>query len=158
MAEFGVAGVSLGMEIEQVLKIYPAAKIERPPANCYSYGQAISIPTLTRRILRHHDSNGNLTLDFAPPSAGGKLSRVHYDRPVKLSPTEIRTLIERFSAHYGAYDRILRRRKMEPAGRIVGFEWQRVDGATLRVTLRAASLAPGIFSVLPTDKVSFGPR
>ena len=78
----------------------------------------------------------DLTLDFAPPSAGGKLSRVHYDRPVKLSPVEIRTLIERFSARYGAYDRILRRRKMEPAGRIVGFEWQRVDGATFRVVLR----------------------
>lgn len=135
-AEFGIAGVALGMDIEQVQKIYPAAKIERPAANCYSYGQAISIPALTRRILRHHDSNSNLTLDFAPPRAGGKLTQVHYDRPVNLSPVDIRTLIERFSARYGPYDHILRRRKMEPAGRIVGFEWQRVDGAILRVTLR----------------------
>lgn len=135
-AEFGIAGVALGMDIEQVLNIYPAAKIERPVANCYSYGQAISIPGLTRRILRHHDRNGNLTLDFAPPNAGGKLAQVYYDRPISLSPAEIRKLIERLSTRYGPYDRILRRRKMEPAGRIVGFEWLRVDGATLRVVLR----------------------
>lgn len=135
-AEFGIARVALGMDIEQVLQIYPAAKIERPAANCYSYGQAISIPALTRRILRHDDSKGSLTLDFAPPSAGGKLDRIHYDRPANLSPAEIRTLIERLSARYGPYDRILRRRKMEPAGRIVGFEWQRVDGAIFRVVLR----------------------
>lgn len=134
--EFGAAEVALGMDIEQVLKIYPAAKIERPAANCYSYGRAISIPALTRHILRHHDDNGNLTLDFAPAQAGGKLDRIHYDRPVSLSPVEIRTLIERLSARYGPYDRILRRRKMEPAGRIVGFEWQRADDATLRVVLR----------------------
>ncbi|MGH1478832.1 MAG: hypothetical protein ACRBM6_08945 [Geminicoccales bacterium] len=135
-AEFSAAEVALGMDIEQVLKIYPDAKIERPVANCYSYGRAISIPALTRHILRHHDNNGNLTLGFAPAQAGGKLDRIHYDRPVSLSPAEIRTLIERLSVRYGPYDRILRRRKMEPAGRIVGFEWQRVDGATMRVVLR----------------------
>lgn len=135
-AEFGAAEVVLGMDIEQVLKIYPAAKIERPAANCYSYGRAISIPALTRRVLRHHDDNGNLTLDFAPAQAGGKLDRIHYDRPGSLPLAEIRTLIERLSERYGPYDSILRRRKMEPAGRIVGFEWQRVDGATLRAVLR----------------------
>lgn len=133
---FAVVGVTLGMGIEHVLKIYPAAKIEREAANCYSYGRAISVPELTRRVLRYNDDEGDLTMNFEPPHAGGRLSRIHYDRSVNPATFDIGELIGRLSTRYGAYDRILHRRKMEPAGRIVGFEWRSADGTTLRVVLR----------------------
>ena len=75
-------------------------------------------------------------MNFEPPYAGGKLSRIHFDRAVDASKFDIRKLLDTLSMRYGAYDRILHRRKMEPAGRIVGFEWRSADGATLRVVLR----------------------
>ena len=56
---FGVDGVVLGMGIERVLKIYPEAKTEPEAANCYSYGRAIRVPELTRRILRYQDDIGD---------------------------------------------------------------------------------------------------
>jgi len=133
---FTVAGVALGMEFGSVVALYPAAKIDDEAANCYSYGRRINIPALTRHVLRHHDDIGDLTLRFAPPSDGGRLSGIHYDRPVDRSTLSIRELVDDLSARYGPYDRILHRRKMEPAGRIVGFEWLRSDGATLRAVLR----------------------
>ncbi len=133
---FAVAGVALGMDFESALKIYPSAIVERQAANCYSYGQAIRAPTLTRRVLRHRSDRGDLTLNFEPPRVGGRLSRIHYDRPVDPSGAGVRELLDRLLTLYGPHDRVLHRRKMEPAGRIVGFEWQGTDGASLRVVLR----------------------
>lgn len=133
---FTVVGVSLGMDFQSALKIYPTATTERAVANCHRYGQAISLPAHTRQTLRHHYKAGTLTLDFEPPSAGGGLSRIHYDRPVESSAGGFSELLDRLSAQYGPHDRILYRRKMEPAARIVGFEWYDASGATLRIVLR----------------------
>lgn len=135
-AGFAVAGVALGMDFESVLKVYPTARIERAVVNCYNFGRPVSVPVHTRRTLRHRYKAGLLTLDFEPQSAGGGLSRLHYDLGFEPSAGGIRKLLDRFLAQYGPYDRILHRRKMEPAGRIVGFEWHNADGATLRVVLR----------------------
>ena len=133
---FAIGGIALGMDFESVLKIFPTATAERAVANCYDYGRAVSVPARTRRTLLHRDNAGTLTLSFEPPNAGGRLSRIHLDRPVYPSTGGIQKLLDRLLARYGPYDQILHRRKMEPAGRIVGFEWYNVDGATLRAVLR----------------------
>jgi len=133
---FAVAGVALGMDFESVLNIYPTATIDGKVANCYSYGRAVGMPMHTRKTLRHRHKTDILALSFEPPSVGGRLDRIHYDRAIDLTTGSVRKLLDGFSAHYGRYDRILHRRKMEPAGRIVGFEWQSADGATLRFELR----------------------
>jgi hypothetical protein len=133
--DFAVAGVTVGMDFEQVLDIYPAAEIEAETPTCFSYRQRIKMPALTRHTLRLRHDGGNLILGFEPPRDGGRLSRIRYDHPVDLSALDIRALLDRLAARYGPHDRVLHRRKMEPAGRIVGLEWRRADGVTLRVVL-----------------------
>jgi len=133
---FVVAKVVLGMNLENVLNIYPTAIIEKQEINCYSYGRAIRVPALTRQTLRIRNEEDILTLDFEPSGIGGRLYRVHYDRAIDLTENGVVELVDRFAKQHGRYDRILHRRKMEPAGRIVGFEWQNVTGDTLRIELR----------------------
>ncbi|MDH3740815.1 MAG: hypothetical protein OER56_04385 [Hyphomicrobiales bacterium] len=133
---FAVAGVALGMDYERVRTIYPASEVEEQAANCYRYGSAVRDPSMTRRVLRHRGYAGVLTMTFASPRRGGRLLRIHYDRRVDPSGFEARQLLDGLTTQYGAYDRILHRRKMEPAGRIIGFEWLKPGGASLRVILR----------------------
>lgn len=133
---FAIKGAALGMGLEHALKIFPTAQIAPEAANCHNYGRAIRLPELTRRVLRVLDDDGDLTLNFDPPYAGGWLARIYYDQPVDPATFNMDNLLEELKERYGAYDRILYRRKMEPAGRIVGFEWRNTGGATLRVVLR----------------------
>ena len=133
---FVVSGVALGMQFEQVLKIYPTSVVENRVTKCYSKGRPISLPELTRRIVRYKDDEGELTMSFEPPFVGGRLSRIDYDRALISSKFDTRNLLDELVAQYGSPDRILHRRKMEPAGRIVGFEWHNTNAATLRVVLR----------------------
>ncbi len=133
---FVVSDVALGMRLEQVLKIYPTSVVERKVANRYRCGQRINLPELTRRVLRYKDDEGELTMSFEPPVSGGGLSRIHYEHSIDQSNLDTRTVIDGLISQYGPYDRVLYRRKMEPAGRIVGFDWYSSNGATLRVVLR----------------------
>ena len=133
---FRVAEIALGMSIEEVRKIYPAAAIEKKIVNCYSYGEAISIPELTWRTLHYHHKTDILTLHFKAPVEGNRLYKIHYDRAVDLTSDGVQKLLGHLVQKYGPYNRILHRRKMEPEGRIVGFEWQKSGDVTLRIVLR----------------------
>lgn len=133
---FAVEGVALRMKLERVLKIYPTAKINPEVANCHRNGRAMKIPELSRHVIRHTVKQGDLTMDFEPAYAGSRLSRIYYDRPVDVSKFDLRGLLNRLLMQYGAYDQVLHRRKMEPAGRIIAYEWRSIDGASLRVALR----------------------
>ncbi len=134
--DFVVEGVALRMKFERVLKIYPTAKINPEVANCHRNGRAMKVPELTRRVIRHTVDRGDLTMEFEPAFAGNWLSRIYYDRPIDVSKFDLRELLNRLLMQYGPYDQVLHRRKMEPAGRIIAYEWRGIDGATLRVALR----------------------
>ncbi len=128
--------ITLGMDIDSALKIYPSATIEVMTSGCYGSGKALGDGATTRRILRFRDEVSQLELDFAPFRNGGRLVRIDYNRRVDLATIDLPILLEQFTRRYGPHDRILYRRKMEPAGRIVGFEWQTGDNGNLRLVLR----------------------
>ena len=132
---FAIADVTLGMDIDSVLKIYPEATIKIKAPSCYSYGKPVGNTATTGRVLRYRDDVSKLALSFAAFRNGGGLIRIDYDRRVDPEKFELRKLLERLTTRYGPYDRILYRRKMEPAGRIIGFEWQIRERASLRVVL-----------------------
>lgn len=131
---FSVAGVALGTDFDSAFKIHPTASVQREVASCYNFGQAIILRA--HQTLRIQESSSVLTLDFEPSGAASRLYRIHYDRIIDRSADDVRVLLDGLSARYGPHSRKLYRRKMEPAGRIVGFEWQQHDGATLRAELR----------------------
>lgn len=133
---FAVAGVELGMGFERVRDIYPASEIEEQAANCYRYGVAIKDASMARRVLLQRTDTGVLVMTFASPRRGGRLTRIHYDHRVDPATFNFRALLTRLTARYGSHDQVLHRRKMEPAGRIIGFEWHGPAGARLRVVLR----------------------
>lgn len=133
---FKVEKAALGMTIGRVLEIYPDAEITLAEPSCFHLGNPIRVPQLTSRIVRRKSEVGEMVMRFDPPIRGGRLSRILLDRPVDRSTFDIDAVVTRLSGAYGVYDRILFRRKMEPAGRIVGFEWRKGSGATLRVELR----------------------
>ena len=133
---YGVAGVELGMDYSRVRGIYPASEIKTQAANCYRFGKAVKDLMATRRVLRQHADDSVLTMSFASPRRGGRLIRIHHDRRVDPANFDLRGLLQRLTARYGGHDRILHRRKMEPAGRIIGFQWHKMDGTRLRMVLR----------------------
>ncbi len=134
--DFEIKGVALGMDLKRVLEIYPEARISRTEADCYRFGQPIRVPELTSHIVRVKRQSGDLVMHFDSSSRGGGLSRIRLDQPVDPLTFKIDAVVERLTTHYGAYDRVLLRRKMEPAGRDIGFEWRRENRATLRIELR----------------------
>ena len=134
--DFAIAHVALGIRFEEVLTVYPNAQPERAAPNCHRFGQPIWLPERTPRVVRHNIRSENLALHFDAPAEGGKLNRIEYDRPVDPTTFNIRTFIDRLKSRYGPYDWQLLRRKMEPAGRVIGFEWRQLGRATLRVELR----------------------
>ncbi|MDH3666052.1 MAG: hypothetical protein OEN23_03890 [Paracoccaceae bacterium] len=134
--DFTIAGLTLGTDFKAALVIYPDAQLEYAAPNCYRFGQAIKLPQQTPRILRGKALSGALRMHFDPPVDGGRLSRIEFDRPVDPQTFDIQAVVDRLERQYGSYDRQLLRRKMEPAGRVVGFEWHQEGRATLRVELR----------------------
>lgn len=135
-SNFTIANVALGMDFDSAFKIYPTASVQREAASCYSFGQSIILPARAHRTLRIQENSGVLTLDFEPSGAGGRLHRILYDRVIERPTVDVRLLLDGLSTRYGPHVRTLYRRKMEPAGRIIGFEWQQHGGATLRAELR----------------------
>lgn len=133
---FSIAKVALGMDVDSALKVHPTASIQRDVANCYSFGRAIILPAWIHQTLRIRENNDVLTMDFEPTGKGSKLHRIYHDQVIERSTLDVRVLLDDLSKRYGPHSRILYRRKMEPAGRIVGFEWRQRDGATLRAELR----------------------
>ncbi len=91
---------------------------------------------LTINTLQHNEEKGDLVMKFAPVHLGARLSHIFYDRPVSKEKFNMRRFVGDLTEKYGPYNQILYRRKMEPAGRIIGFEWRNTEGATLRVELR----------------------
>lgn len=144
---FTVAGLKLGLDLEGVRRIHPA----------------IPAPVASTREIHKRLKDGMLTLSFGPERHGGRLIRIQHDRPVGAPAQGPRRLLDRLIAQYGPYERILYRRKMEPAGRITGFEWRRPDLTTLRVILRndadSNSLRLNILVSVPTrqDDALAGP-
>ena len=135
-SSFAIAKVELGMNFDSVFKVHPTGSVQREVANCYSFGRAIILPSRTRQTVRVQENYSVLTLDFEPSGKGGRLHRIHYDRIIEPATVDVRRLLDDLATRYGPHSRILYKRKMEPAGRIIGFEWQQHDGATLRVELR----------------------
>jgi len=135
-SSFTIASVTLGMDFDSAFKIYPTASVQREVANCYNFGRAIILPARTHHTLRIQENSDVLTLDFEPSGAGSRLHRILYDRVIERSTVDVQLLLDGLSTRYGPHARTLYRRKMEPAGRIIGFEWQQHDGTTLRAELR----------------------
>ena len=132
---YAVADVTLGMDIDSVLKIHPSAKIDATVPNCYRYGKAVWDTSVAGRVLRQHDDASQLTLGFASSRNGGRLIRIDYDRRVDPATFDLHALLDKLTKQYGPYDRVLHRRKMEPAGRVIGYVWQTASQASLRVVL-----------------------
>lgn len=132
---FAIADVTLGMDLDSVLKVYPSATIEIKAPGCYSYGKAVGDRAMSGRVLRHRDGISELAVRFAAFRNGGRTVRIDYDRRLDPEKFDFRKLLERLTKRYGPHDRVLHRRKMEPAGRVIGFEWQTGDHASLRVVL-----------------------
>ncbi len=132
---YAVADVTLGMDIDRVLKIYPSAQTDARVPNCYRYGKAVWDTSVAGPILRHRDEVSELTLGFTSSRNHNRLIRIVYDRRVDPAKFDFRALLGKLTKQYGPYDRILHRRKMEPAGRVIGYLWQSPGYASLRVVL-----------------------
>ena len=133
---FSVAGISLGIDHASVLKMYPNAETEGVAASCYKHGKAIERPVLTKTTLSQRLDKGRLLVEIEPALQGGRVSKILYEHTFDAWEVEISKMLDHLTARFGPFDRKLYRRKMEPAGRIIGFEWRHNDGSSLRVVWR----------------------
>ena len=135
VADFQVDGLTLFMPIDDFRQLYPAAEVTEKTAARYCFGDAVRIEPLTRlaSVVRRGATTVHVTFD--QKYFGQRISTIKRDQVIEFSPTKLTSLSDELVRLYGPYTRMKYPDKMEPAGLIVGFEWQQKGVASLSVTL-----------------------
>jgi hypothetical protein len=151
-----IGGIGLSTSLNAFVERYPEARIERFEAVRFCLGEAVAIAPLLRVAGSVTVANRRLEVEFRRRGDALRAMRVSAERILPVEPPDYAAIRAEMVARHGAYDRRIVHRKMEPAGLLFGFEWQRGETAMLRVTVhRDHSAASGhlIETALLTDQL-----
>ena len=135
VAVFDVDGLTLSMSINDFRQLHPEAEVIEKTAARYCFGELVRIDPLARleAVIRRVGSIVQITFD--QKYFGQRISTIKLDEMIEFNPSRF-TLLRRALIHlYGPYTRIKYPDKMEPAGLIIGFEWEQKGVAYLSVTI-----------------------
>ena len=137
------AGLFPGMRLHAFRMVYGNATITRTTPIRYCYGQPIALKKVSRIDAIVPLGRTTINVGFERIGDDYQISTVKLQEEIYPRPGRIlEPLIEQISKirdelfkKFGPADRILRRRKMEPAGLIVGFQWNvpRVASLTAKI-------------------------
>ena len=135
VATFDVDGLKLSMPIDVFRQLYPEAEVTEKTAARYCYGEEVKIETLSRlgAIVRGGDATVHISFDYK--SFGQRISTIKRDEVIEFDPSRFTSLRDRLVRHYGPFSAIKYANKMDPAGLVVGFEWEQRGVAYLSVTI-----------------------
>ena len=136
VANFDVDGLTLSMPIDEFRQKYPDAAIIEKTAARYCYGEEVEIKSLSRlgAVIRRGDATVHILFDYK--FFGQRISTIKRDEVIEFDPFRFTSLRDRLVRLYGPYTRIKYPHKMDPAGLVVGFEWEQRGVAYLSVTIR----------------------
>ena len=132
---FDVDGLTLSMPIDVFRQLYPEAEVTEKAAVRYCYGEEVKIDPLSRlgAVIRRGDATVHITFDYK--FFGQGISTIKRDEVIEFDPSRFTSLRDRFVRHYGPFTGIKYPDKMDPAGLVVGFEWEQKGVAYLSVTI-----------------------
>ena len=135
VAAFDVDGLTLSMPIDVFRQLYPEAEVTEKTAARYCYGKEVRIDPLTRlgAVFRRGGATVHITFDHK--YFGQRISTIKRDEAIEFSPSLFTSLRDGLVRRYGPYTGIKYPDKMEPAGLVVGFEWEQKGVAYLSVTI-----------------------
>jgi len=135
VATFDVDGLTLTMPIDSLLLLYPEAQVTETAAVRYCHGEEVKIESLSRlgAIVRRGDATVRITFDYE--FFGQGISTIKRDEVIEFDPSRFTSLRDGLVRHYGPFTGIKYPDKMDPAGLVVGFEWEQKGVAYLSVTI-----------------------
>ena len=135
VATFDVDGLTLSMPIDVFRQLYPKAEVTEKTAARYCYGEEVRIDTLSRlgAVVRRGDATVHVSFDYK--FFGQGISTIKRDEVIEFDPSRFTSLRDGLVRHYGPFTAIKYANKMDPAGLVVGFEWEQRGVAYLSVTI-----------------------
>ena len=135
VAIFEVDGLTLSMTIDDFRQLYPGAEITEMTAARYCYGEEVRIVSLTRlgAVIRRGSATVHVTFDHKYFGQG--ISTIKRDEVIEFDPSRFTSLRDGLVRLYGPYTGTKYPDKMDPAGLVVGFEWEQEGVAYLSVTI-----------------------
>ncbi len=136
VATFDVDGLTLSMPIDVFRQLHPEAEITEEAAARYCYGEEVKIDSLSRlgAVVRRGDATVHISFDYK--SFGQGISTIKRDEVIEFDPSRFTSLRDGLVRHYGPFTAIKYANKMDPAGLVVGFEWEQRGVAYLSVTIQ----------------------
>lgn len=126
-----LAGAYPGMTLLAFRMRHGTATITRMTAVRYCYGHPIASKEPTRQSALVTLERTTLTVNFGKHGAGYRAAAIELREEISPHPERIRRIRDGLIRKFGPIDEVLHRRKMEPAGLIVGFRWKAPDGSVL---------------------------
>ncbi len=135
VATFDVDGLTLSMPIDDFRQLYPEAEVTEKTAARYCYGEEVRINPLSRldAVIRRGGATVQVAFDYK--YFGQEISTIKRDEVIEFDPSRFTSLRDRLVRLYGPFTRIKYPDKMDPAGLVVGFEWEQKGVAYLSVTI-----------------------
>ncbi len=135
VATFEVDGLTLSMPIDVFRRLYPEAEVTEKTAARYCYGEEVKIETLSRlgAVVRRGDATVHISFDYK--FFGQGISTIKRDEVIEFDPSRFTSLRDGLVRHYGPFTGLKYPNKMDPAGLVVGFEWEQRGVAYLSVTI-----------------------
>ena len=135
VAGFDISGLTLSMPFDDFRRLYPEAEVTEKTAARYCYGEEVRIDPLTRlgAVIRRGGATVHITFDHK--YFGHVISTIKRDEVIEFDPSRFTSLRDGLVRLYGPYKGIKYPDKMDPAGLVVGFEWEQKGVAYLSVTI-----------------------
>ena len=135
VAVFDVDGLTLSMSINDFRQLHPEAEVIEKTAARYCFGELVRIDPLARleAVIRRGGSIVQITFD--QKYFGQRISTIKREEAIEFGPSMFTSLRDGLVRLYGPYTAIKVPDKMDPAGLVVGFEWEQKGVAYLSVTI-----------------------
>jgi hypothetical protein len=123
------------MSVDEFRQLYPEAQFIEQTAARYCYGEEVNIGSLSRldAIVRRGEATVHITFDYK--FFGRRISQIKNVEVIEFDPSRFTSLRDRLVRLYGPYTGMKYPHKMDPAGLIVGFEWEQRGVAYLSITI-----------------------
>jgi hypothetical protein len=135
VANFDVDGLVLSMPIDHFRRLYPEAQVTEKTAARYCYGEEVRIDSLSRLDAVIRRGGATVHIAFGYKNFGQGISTIKREEVIEFGPSQFSSLRDRLVGLYGPFTGLKHPEKMDPAGLVVGFEWEQKGIAYLSVTI-----------------------
>ena len=135
VATFDVDGLTLSMPVDVFRRLYPKAEVTEKTAARYCHGEEVRIDALSRLGAVVHQGDATVHISFDYKVFGQGISTIKRVEVIKFDSSRFSSLRDGLFQKFGPFTELKYPSKMDPAGLVVGFEWEQKGVAYLSVTI-----------------------